>query len=242
MTAQEVELARRSQPLVVISGPTAVGKSALAMALAPRFRAEIISADSRQVYRGMDIGTAKPTHADRARVPHHCLDLVDPDEPYSAARYREDGEAALAAVWCRGRVAFVVGGTLHYIQTLVDRLPLPGVAPDPELRRELEAVAAREGPPALHARLAALDPAAAAAIDARNLRRVVRALEVCLRSGGRFSELGRRPGEARPALRLALCMERRDLYRRIDARIREMLADGWLEEVRRLLARGYRRG
>jgi tRNA dimethylallyltransferase len=230
---------RETPPLIVITGPTAVGKSAVALALAERFGAEIVSADSRQVYRYLDIGTAKPSPAERARVRHHLIDLVDPDEPFSVAEYQDAAEAVLADLARRGRVALLVGGSPHYLQAVVDRLAFPRVPPQPALRAELEALAAREGARAVHARLAALDPAAAAQIDPANVRRVIRALEVVLTTGEPFSVLGRRRGAERPALHLALTAPREELYARIDARVAAMLAAGWLDEVRDLLARGY---
>jgi tRNA dimethylallyltransferase len=225
--------------IVVIAGPTGVGKSALALDVAERLGLEIVSADSRQVYRYLDIGTAKPTPAERARVPHHLVDYVDPDEPYSVARYRDDGEAALADLASRGRAALVVGGTGHYVQVLVDRIEPPRVPPQAALRSALERVAAERGAEALHAELRAVDPESAAAIPPENVRRVIRALEVARVTGRPFSELGRRRSEPRPALRLALTLPRDELHRRVDARVDEMIRRGWVDEVRDLLARGY---
>ena len=230
-----------SPRLVVLSGPTAVGKSALALELAERFGAEIVSADSRQVYRGMEIGTAAPSLADRARIPHHLVSYVEPDEAYDVARYQRDADAVLAEIAHRGRPALLVGGSYHYIQAVVERLHLPGVPPQPAIRARLEAEAAAIGAAALHARLAALDPAAAAAILPGNLRRTIRALEVIDVTGRRFSEQSRERGAPRAALRLALTCARAELYRRIDARVEAMLAAGWLDEVRALLARGIDR-
>ncbi len=225
--------------IVVIAGPTAVGKSALALDVAERLDLAIVSADSRQVYRHLDIGTAKPTPIERARVPHHLIDFVEPDEPYSVARFRADGDMVLAQLAASATPVLVVGGTQHYLQALVDRIEPPAVEPRPELRAELEAVAAKDGPMALHTRLLHLDPASARAIPAANVRRVVRALEVTLVLGRPFSELARRRSDPRPVLRLALTMDRGLLYRRADQRVDEMLAAGWLDEVRALLAAGY---
>lgn len=230
-------MAAEQAPLIVLTGPTGIGKSALALALAERFGGEILVADSRQVYRELDIGTAKPTPAERARVPHHLLDLVPPDASFSVADYQAAAEAALADVARRGRLPLLVGGTLHYIQAVVDRLVLPGVPPQPALRAELEDLARREGPAVLVERLRRLDPEAAARIDPHNVRRLVRALEVIAATGQPFSVVGRRRGPERPALHLALTAPRAELYARIDARVHAMLAAGWLEEVARLLAR-----
>lgn len=231
--------APREPALVLITGPTAVGKSALALVLAERFGGEIVSADSRQVYRRMDIGTAKPTAAERARMPHHLLDLVDPDEAFSVAEYQAAAERALADVAARGRVPFLVGGSPHYVQAVMDRLDLPRVAPQPALRAALEALAADQGPLAVWGRLAAVDPKAAATADRYNVRRLIRAIEVATVTGEPLSVAARRRGAARPALHLALTAERPALYARIDARVQTMLADGWLDEVRGLLASGY---
>jgi tRNA dimethylallyltransferase len=225
-------------PLVVVTGPTAVGKSALALALAERFEAEIISADSRLVYRGLDIGTAKPGLAERTRVPHHLIDLVEPDQPFSVAEYQAAAEAVVEDVAGRGRLALLVGGSPHYVQAVVDRLVLPAVAPQAVLRQELEALAAREGAAAVFAHLQRLDPAAAARADPWNVRRLIRAIEVVESTGQPFSRLGRLRAPARPALHLALTAPRPQLYARIDARVDAMLAAGWRAEVEGLLARG----
>ncbi|MDP8925064.1 MAG: tRNA (adenosine(37)-N6)-dimethylallyltransferase MiaA [Chloroflexota bacterium] len=229
----------RPFPIVVLAGPTGVGKSALGLDLAERFGFEIVSADSRQVYRQLAIGTAKPTPAERARVPHHLVDYVDLDEPYSVARFRADGDRVLADLARRGVGALVVGGTQHYVEALIDRIEPPAVPPDPELRSALEREVAERGTDALHAQLAAVDPASAAAIPATNVRRVVRALEVTRATGRPFSEVSRRRGTPLPALRLALTMPRDELYRRVDERVDAMLAAGWLDEIRAVLAAGY---
>lgn len=225
--------------LVVLAGPTGVGKSALALALGECRSLEIVSADSRQVYRHLDIGTAKPSSAERARVRHHLVDYVDPDEYYSVARYRDDGDAVLDDLAARGRGALVVGGTGHYVQALVDRIEPPRIPPQPELRAELERLAVERGPIALHAELAALDPRSAEVIPAANVRRVIRALEVTQVSGLPFSEISRRRERPRAALRLVLTLPRDVLYRRVDERVDRMLEAGWVEEVRGLLARNY---
>src|SRR5438477_12409975 len=156
--------------VIAIVGPTASGKSALAMRVAERIGGEIVSADSRQVYRGMDIGTAKPTAEERARVPHHLVDVVDPGEPYDVLRYQRDGRAALAEIRARGRVALVVGGTGLYVRALLDGLDLASLPHDPEVRARLES----QDPAALHERLRAMDPDAASRVDPRHRRRLVR--------------------------------------------------------------------
>jgi tRNA dimethylallyltransferase len=230
-------------PLLVIAGPTATGKTALALALAERLRpaweAEVVSADTRQIYRLMDIATAKPTPTERARLPHHLLDVVWPDETLTLAEYQRLANAAIAEVWARGRLPLLVGGAGLYIRAVVDGLAIPEVAPQPKLRAELEALLAQEGVAALHSRLAALDPVTAARIDARNPRRLIRALEVCLVTGRPFSEQqGARPMPYRP-LFFGLNMERDALYARADARIDAMLAAGLVAETEALLARGY---
>jgi tRNA dimethylallyltransferase len=230
-------------PLVVIAGPTATGKTALAIALSDRLRpaweVEVVSADARQIYRLMDIATAKPIPAERERLPHHLLDVVWPDETLTLAEYQRLANAAIAAIWARGRLPLLVGGAGLYIRAVVDGLAIPEVAPQPELRAELEALLAKEGVAALHARLAALDPITAERIDARNPRRLIRALEVCLVTGRPFSEQqGARPTPYRP-LFFGLNMERNDLYARTGARIDAMLAAGLVAETEALLARGY---
>ncbi|MCC7353876.1 MAG: tRNA (adenosine(37)-N6)-dimethylallyltransferase MiaA [Anaerolineae bacterium] len=226
-------------PLVAIVGPTAVGKSAVALHLAGRLQGEIVSADSRQVYRGMDIGTAKPTPAERARVPHHLLDVVNPDQVLTLAEYQALAYAAIADVHRRGRLPLLVGGSGLYVRAVTEGLLIPRVPPNTALRSELEAEAKREGAAALHERLRQLDPVAAARIDARNVRRVIRALEVCLTTGGTASERQVRQPPPYRILKLGLTRPRPILYRRIDRRIDEMLDAGLVAEVRDLMARGY---
>jgi len=225
--------------LLAVVGPTATGKTGLAIGLALRLQGEIVSADSRQLYQGMDIGTAKPTPEERARVPHHLLDIIAPDTPYTLTQYQADAQAAIAAIHARGHLPLLVGGTGLYIRAVVDNLAIPEVPPDWEVRRALEEQAAREGAAALHLRLATLDPTSAARIDPANVRRVIRALEVCLATGQPFSALqGARPSPYRPLL-LGLTCERARLYERADRRVDAMLAAGFVEEARALSARGY---
>lgn len=225
--------------IIVITGPTAVGKSAVALELAPRFGAEIVSADSRQIYRYLDIGTAKPTPAERAAVPHHLIDVADPDELYSVATFKADADRVLQGLAGQGRVAFLVGGSPHYVQAVVERLEIPPVPPQPEFRREMEEYAREQGHERLHRLLQEVDPEGAAQIAATNVRRVIRALEVQRATGRPFSEAGRRRGEPLPALRIAITVERELLYRRIDERLDQQIRDGLLEETRRVLEMGY---
>ena len=226
-------------PMIAIVGPTASGKTALAVALAEAVGGEIVSADSRQIYREMEIGTAKPTAAERARVPHHLLDVVAPDEPFTLATYQQMAVAAIAAIHARGHIPVLVGGTGLYIRAVVDGLAIPAVAPDMEQRARWEALAARDGNAALHALLAAHDPAAATAIPANNVRRVIRALEVCLATGKPFSaQQIQRQTPYRVTL-LGLNTERARLYGWANARVDAMLMAGFCAEVERLTERGY---
>jgi tRNA dimethylallyltransferase len=226
-------------PLIVILGPTAVGKTALSIELCRRFNGEVISADSRQIYRRMDIGTAKPTPEEMAGVPHHLLDIREPDEVLSLAEYQELAYAAIDGLHWRGRVPFLVGGTALYVTAVVKGLKIPDVAPNPELRSELEQLAEEKGHEALYARLVELDPVTAEKIDGRNVRRVVRALEIIIESGQPKSKL---EGEDPPPyriLQIALDMPRQQLYERIDRRVEQMVESGLVEETAQLLSAGY---
>ncbi len=224
---------------VLLLGPTACGKSALAMALAERVPIEIVSIDSAQVYRGMDIGTAKPGTDDRQRVPHHLLDLRDPGEPYSAADFVRDAASAIAGIDARGRLPLAVGGTMLYARAL--RGGLSDLPPaDAAVRRRIDAQARTLGWPALHAQLAKIDPATAARLPPADSQRIQRALEVFELTGMPLSEL---QGAAQPpALRLAtialLPEDRAELHRRIEQRFDAMLAAGFIDEVRGLMTRG----
>jgi tRNA dimethylallyltransferase len=197
---------------------------------------EIVSADSRQVYRGMDIGTAKPTAADRARVPHHLIDVADPGDRYDVFRFQKDARAALSAIDTRSRPAVVVGGTGLYVRALLDGLDLASVPTDPVLRARIAADAERDGVEALHRRLRELDPDAAARVDVRNVRRVVRYLEAALLTGG-LTASWRREG-AIPAKKIGLAPPRETLISAIEARVRHMVDVGVLDETRALLGRG----
>jgi len=225
-------------PVVAIVGPTAVGKTALALALGETFPAEVVSADSRQFYRGMDIGTAKPTPAERAQMPHHLIDIADPDETVGLAQFLRLARAAIAEIATRGRLPLVVGGTGQYVYALLEGWQTPEVAPDPGLRATLEAQAAAD-PAGLWDRLIALDPEAGTFIDPRNVRRVIRALEVCLKTGRPFSEQRRHISPPYRTLQIGLTMERAVLYARADVRVEAMMAAGLPDEVAALLHRGY---
>ena len=226
-------------PLIVIVGPTAVGKTALSLPLAEAVDGEIVSADSRQVYRGMDIGTAKATLEEQARVPHHLIDVVDPDETLSLAQFQEMAYAAIDEILDRGRVPLLVGGTGQYVMAVVEGWQVPRIPPDEDLRRELYSQAEEQGAEALHARLRTLDPAAAARIDPRNVRRVVRALEVCLLTGRPISEQQTKAAPPYRILVIGLARPRPELYQRIDRRVEGMIEAGLETEVRRLVSAGY---
>lgn len=227
--------------LLVVLGPTASGKTDLSLELGARLQGEIIGADSRQIYRNMDIGTAKPTPEQRARLPHHLIDIVGPDQVFTAAEWQENALNAVSAIHARGRLPIVVGGTGQYLVGLLNGWSGPRVKANPELRQSLEAEREAVGPVALHQRLHALDPAAASRIDPRNSRRVIRALEVIMLTGEPFSAQRRQIPTAFHTVILGLRLPRERLYARADRRIDSMMESGLLDEVDRLLARGYSR-
>ena len=224
-------------PLLVIAGPTAVGKTALSLALGARFDGEIVSADSRLFYRGMDIGTAKPAPAEMAGVPHHLIDIRDPDETVTLGEYQDLAYAAIDSIHRRGHLPILAGGTGQYVQAVVEGWGIPRVPPHPALRRALRAV----GGPELYRWLEALDPAAAAKIHPHNVRRVVRALEVTLVSGRPITELQEKVPPPYNICIVGLRADRETLYRRIDERVDRMLAAGLLAEVESLATAGYGR-
>jgi tRNA dimethylallyltransferase len=225
--------------ILTIVGPTAVGKTAVAIEVARRLRGEIVSADSRQIYRGMDIGTAKPTAAERARVRHHLIDIVEPAEPYDAARYAEDAERVIARLLAVGTEPIVAGGTGLYLASLFEGL-FDGAGRDDEVRDELRSRLAREGAAALHRELARVDPESAARVHPNDAARIVRALEVSLSTGRPLSvwQEGRTRAPAYRARTVALTMDRESLYVRIERRVDAMIEAGLLDEVRGLVASG----
>jgi len=230
---------------LILTGPTACGKSALALELAERVGAEVVALDSMTVYRGMDVGTAKPTPAERGRVPHHLIDVLDPWESLTVAWWLGRAEEACRDVAARGKRPLFVGGTPFYLKALLHGL-FPGPPADEDLRRALEAEAERDGLAALHARLAAVDPKTAARLHPNDVRRVVRALEVYELTGKPISAwqqtwdtpaFAESPAAAPPPVAIpavVLELPREVLYDRINRRVDTMLAAGWLEEVRRL--------
>jgi tRNA dimethylallyltransferase len=239
MPAENEETRQGHGPLVVLTGPTAVGKTEASIQLAERLQGEIVSADSRLFYRGMDIGTAKPTPDELMRVPHHLIDIASPGEVWSLALYQEAARQAMDGIHARRHLPLLVGGTGQYVRCVYQGWQMPAVEPNPHLREILNSWGEQIGPEGLHARLAAIDPDAAAHMEPRNLRRSVRALEVILTTGRRFSEQ-RQSGESPyRLLLLGITRPRDELFARVDARIDAMLASGWLEEVQSLLDQGY---
>lgn len=225
--------------LLVIVGPTAVGKTALSLQLAQKYPLEIISADSRQIYRGCNIGTAKATPAERAAVPHYLIDVADPDQILTLAEFQEWAYLLIGQIHARGGLPTLVGGTGQWVKAVVEGWGIPRVPPDFALRAELEARAAESGGAALHAELAAVDPPAAAKIDPRNLRRVIRALEVFRKTGVPISVHQQKNPPPYNILQIGLTMPRQALYARVDRRIEQMMEMGLLEEVRQLAEAGF---
>ena len=227
------------RPLVVaIVGPTASGKTALSLSISERLPAEIVACDSRTIYRYMDIGTAKPSAAERAHIRHHMLDLVDPDEVYTVAQYKEDGTKAIEDILSRGRLPIVVGGTGFYARALLEGLEIPAVEPQPELRTSLRELADTEGRPALHKKLAELDPVSAARIGVNDVFRIIRAIEVSVVCGRPFSDLARRVPPRYDTLWIGLTAANRSiLYEAIRRRYHDQMAQGMLAEVEGLINR-----
>ena len=228
-------------PLILIVGPTAVGKTELAIQLAERYPSggEIVSADSRLFYRSMDIGTAKPTREEQARVPHHLIDIADPDEILSLAVFQQKAREAMDDIYTRNKIPFIVGGTGQYIRAVIEGWNPPEVKPDERLRNELEKIKEEKGVYWLYEKLKNLDPIAAEKIDPRNYRRTIRALEVILTTGRRFSEQRGQSESPYHLITIGLTRPRPELYDRVDQRIEAMFANRFLDEVKSLLANGY---
>jgi tRNA dimethylallyltransferase len=226
-------------PLILIVGPTAVGKTELAIQLAERLNGEIVSADSRLFYRGMDIGTAKPTREEQTRVPHYLIDIVDPDEILSLAVFQQKAHQVIADIHTRKKMPFLVGGTGQYVRAVTESWTPPEVQPDERLRNELEKLKDENDIYWLHEKLKNLDPVAAEKIDPRNYRRTIRALEVILTTGKKFSEQRGQGESPYHLITVGLTRPRPELYERVDQRIDAMFANGFLEEVKTLLAKGY---
>ncbi len=223
--------------LLVIVGPTAVGKTALSLLLAEQFAGEIVSADSRLLYRYMDIGTAKPDSAEQARAPHHLIDIVDPDQTVTLGEYQQRCYATIAAIHARHHLPILVGGTGQYVKAVVEGWGIPQVAPQPALRAQLEQLPSAQ----LHDRLIAHDPTAAAKIHPNNKRRLIRALEVCIVAGEPITALQAKNPPPYDIMMLGLHLERATLYERIDQRVDTMMATGLLDEMLRIRAMGYQR-
>lgn len=229
-----------SLPVIALVGPTAVGKSEFALALGERLSLEIVNADSRQVYRYMDIGTSKPTVDDRQRVSHHLLDVVEPDEEFSLALYLRMARSACQSIAARGRVPLIVGGTGQYIWSLVEGWQVPEVPPDLEFRRDMEEMASRFGAASLHAELTRVDAEAGKRIQPGNVRRVIRAMELHRATGQKPSDvLWRKEGSTSATHVIGLALERPTLVAKADARIDRMIQHGFIDEVRWLLDHGY---
>ncbi len=225
--------------LVAIVGPTGIGKSRLALNLAGLFSGEIVSADSRQVYRYMDIGTAKPSPQELSTVPHHLINIVDPDDDFSLALYLKMATQVIDDIFQRDRLPFLVGGTGLYARAVLEGWQVPEVTPDSEFRYNAEKRAAERSIDDIYEELVAADPEAAAKIDRRNVRRVIRALEVHAGTGKAFSRLGRKQAPDFIPFIIGLTADRTELYRMVDRRVDEMIEHGFVREVEKLQEMGY---
>lgn len=226
-------------PLIVILGPTAVGKTEISIQVAKRLNGEIVSADSRLLYRGMNVGTAKPSIKERSQVPHHLIDVAKIDETWSLAKFQKAAYQAIDEIYKKEKLPFLVGGTGQYVRAVTEGWIVPKQKPDPRFRKVLENWTEEIGPRALHERLSVLDPKAASKIDYRNIRRTIRALEVIFHTGRRFSEQRKRGKPRYRLLQIGLLRSRQELYKRIDTRLERMIESGFAEEVKTLLAQGF---
>jgi tRNA dimethylallyltransferase len=226
-------------PLVVLLGPSAVGKTDIAIELALRLNGEIVSADSTLIYQGMDIGTAKPSREERNRVPHHMIDIITPDTPYSLADFQRDAKKVIAQIHLRGQLPLLVGGTGQYIRALIQGWKIPHVQPDSELRKVLEIWLSETGYQGLYNRLQKIDSKAAQDIDPRNARRTIRAFEVIFQTGRKFSDLRIKQKNPYQTFLIGITRTRQELYQRVDDRIELMFQKGLIQEVEGLLKNGY---
>jgi tRNA dimethylallyltransferase len=226
-------------PLILIIGPTAVGKTELAIKLAEKFNGEIISADSRLFYKGMDVGTAKPSKEEMNRVPHHLIDIVNPDETLSLAVFQKKAREIIERVYQKNKIPFLVGGTGQYVRAVTEGWIPPEVTPNAKLRNVLEKLKEERGKEWLYEKLKILDSEAAEKIDLRNYRRTIRALEVILTTGKKFSEQRSKGKSPYHLISIGLTRPREELYKRVDERIESMFANGLLDEVKGLLDKGY---
>ncbi len=229
-------------PLLVLVGPTAVGKTATAIKLAEMLETEVISADSAQIYRGLDIGTAKPNAKEQSKIKHHIIDLLEPDQPYSAAEYQKTADKTIIDIWNSEKMPFIIGGTGLYIKAVTDRYAFGQKGPSPKLREELQDRACRDGVGKLYSTLEKMDPKAASAIHPHDQKRIIRALEVYYTEGKPISsQVEKTSHQESPyrTVKYGLNMERHLLYRRIEERVDMMIEQGFVEEVRRLYEKGY---
>ena len=231
--------AQEMNRLLAIVGPTGVGKSQLALSLAQTLDGEIVNADSRQVYRHMDISTAKPTREELALIPHHLIDIINPDEDFSLAQYQNLAYEAIGGIHQRNKLPILVGGSGLYVWSVLEGWVIPQVPPDPEFRRSLQRKVAQVGQGELYQELVKVDPVAAQRIDPRNVRRVIRALEVSKYAQTPFSQLQQKKAPTFKVLMVGLTTDRVELYRRVDSRVDEMIERGLVDEVRRLVDMGY---
>lgn len=234
-----MQFLNHQNPLLVIVGPTAVGKTEIAISVAQKLQAEIISADSRLFYHGMDIGTAKPSVAERGGIPHHLMDVSTPDKNWSLVVFQSEVKKVIQDVYQRNKLPIIVGGTGQYIQAVIDEWEVPQQEPDLQMREALENLGKTIGPFELHHKLSLMDPEAAEVIQAQNMRRTIRALEVIFLTGKKFSEQRRRKESPYSVLMIGLDRPRPELYTRVDGRIEAMFQDGFVDEVKGLLEAGY---